>query len=189
LDVGTPVRGGGDSDIFRRILAAGYRIIYDPDALNWHRHMRAWKGLRRQVNGYESADFAVWARSLLMEGELEALAQSGNWLRRELPALVSALLQKPGSAPPDLAIVRLLRCSRALGLPLRPLKLRRKGHCERRRPAISVIIPTHNRRADLERMLEALKVQHFLGGSRGYYCIRWFSGWNTGYVEGLQSAF
>jgi hypothetical protein len=108
LDVGTPVRGGGDSDIFRRILAAGYRIVYDPGALNWHRHRRDWEGLRRQVNGYESAGFAVWARSLLMEGELEALAQSGNWLRRELPSLVRSLLHRPGSAPLDLAISRLL---------------------------------------------------------------------------------
>jgi glycosyltransferase involved in cell wall biosynthesis len=108
LDVGTPVRGGGDSDIFRRILAAGYRIVYDPDALNWHRHRRDWEGLRRQVNGYESAGFAVWTRSLLMEGELEALTQSRNWLRRELPALVRSLLRQPGSGPPDLAIARLM---------------------------------------------------------------------------------
>jgi hypothetical protein len=93
--------------MLNRILAAGYRIVYDPEALNWHLHRSDWEGLRRQVNGYESAGFAVWTRSLLMEGELEALTQAGNWLRREIPSLARSLLQMHGSAPRDLAIARL----------------------------------------------------------------------------------
>ena len=106
LDVGTPVQGGGDSDIFGRILAKGFRIVYDPEALNWHRHRRDWEGLRRQLRGYESAGFAVWTRSLIVEGELEALAQAWHWLNRELPALARSLLGLPGSAPRDLILAR-----------------------------------------------------------------------------------
>src|SRR3712207_8456109 len=38
LDAGTRALAGGDTDLFRRILRQGYRIAYDPQALNWHRH-------------------------------------------------------------------------------------------------------------------------------------------------------
>ena len=106
LDVGTPVRGGGDSDIFRRILSGGYRIVYDPEALNWHRHRRDWQGLRRQLCGYESAGFAVWTESLIRDGNLGALLQAWDWLRRELPALARTLLMLPGRSPRDLIWAR-----------------------------------------------------------------------------------
>ncbi len=49
LDVGTPSAGGGDLDIFHRLLAAGHRIRYEPDALVWHQHRRAISGLHKQI--------------------------------------------------------------------------------------------------------------------------------------------
>jgi GT2 family glycosyltransferase len=113
LDVGTPVRGGGDTDMFRRILAAGYRIVYDPEALNWHRHRRVWRDLRRQLYGYESAGFAVWARSLLVERELEALKRAWEWCWRELAGLAASLLRRPGTPPVDLVLARF--CGAAIG--------------------------------------------------------------------------
>ena len=106
LDVGTPVRGGGDTDMLRRILAGGYRIIYDPEALNWHRHRTAWRDLRRQLRGYESAGFAVWTRSLLVEREFGALQQAWKWLWREIPGLYASLLRRPGTPPIDLVLAR-----------------------------------------------------------------------------------
>ena len=36
LDAGTKSLAGGDADYFRRIVRAGWRIAYDPEALNWH---------------------------------------------------------------------------------------------------------------------------------------------------------
>ena len=106
LDVGTPVRGGGDTDILRRILATGYTIVYDPEALNWHRHRCSWRELRRQLYGYESAGFAVWMRSLLTEGNLEAFKQAWDWIWREFPVLGRSLLRLPGSTPLDLILAR-----------------------------------------------------------------------------------
>ncbi len=106
LDVGTPVRGGGDTDIFRRILAAGFRIVYDPEAVNWHRHRRDWAGLRRQLYGYESAGFAVWTRSLFMDGELAAAELAWRWIRREVPAIVRQLVQRSRNTPQDLSRAR-----------------------------------------------------------------------------------
>lgn len=106
LDVGTPVRGGGDTDMLRRILDAGYNIVYDPEALNWHRHRNTWEGLRRQLYGYESAGFAVWTRSLLFERNLEAIKQAWNWIWRELPGLYNSILRRTNSTPLDLVLAR-----------------------------------------------------------------------------------
>jgi glycosyltransferase involved in cell wall biosynthesis len=48
LDVGTPSHGGGDLDIFHRILAAGKVIRYEPNALVWHQHRRSMPALHKQ---------------------------------------------------------------------------------------------------------------------------------------------
>lgn len=105
LDMGTPVGGGGDTDLYRRILLQGYRIVYEPEALCWHRHRRTWADLRRQVRGYEAARFAVLTRSLL-EGRLDAFGQAWGWLQRELRQLGRSLLKRPGSTPLDLIVER-----------------------------------------------------------------------------------
>jgi GT2 family glycosyltransferase len=103
LDMGTPVGGGGDTDLYRRILLQGYRIVYEPEALCWHRHRQTWGELRRQMRGYEAARFALFTRSLL-EGRLGALKHAWDWLEREVSQLARALLRRPGSMPLDLIV-------------------------------------------------------------------------------------
>lgn len=49
LDVGTPSFGGGDIDMFHRVLAAGLDLQYEPTALVWHQHRRDRPGLYRQI--------------------------------------------------------------------------------------------------------------------------------------------
>jgi len=49
LDVGTPSSGGGDLDIFHRIMAAGLMLRYEPSAWARHRHRRDIEGLDRQI--------------------------------------------------------------------------------------------------------------------------------------------
>ena len=49
LDVGTPAQGGGDLDLFHRLLAAGHLLRYAPDALVWHQHRRTMPELWRQL--------------------------------------------------------------------------------------------------------------------------------------------
>jgi len=49
LDVGTPAQGGGDLDLFHRLLAAGHLMRYAPDALIWHQHRRTMPELWRQL--------------------------------------------------------------------------------------------------------------------------------------------
>jgi hypothetical protein len=49
LDVGTPSHGGGDIEIFHRIVANNFVVAYEPSMLIWHYHRREWKALRKQI--------------------------------------------------------------------------------------------------------------------------------------------
>ena len=49
LDVGGPAGGGGDLELFHRLVAAGYSLLYEPAAIVWHIHRRDRAGLRRQL--------------------------------------------------------------------------------------------------------------------------------------------
>jgi glycosyltransferase involved in cell wall biosynthesis len=108
LDAGTPTKSGGDHDMFTRILLAGYRIVYDPAALSWHRHRREWPELRDAVRGYGTG---VWAylTAQVMRGELRALVVALRWLMWQLIDLARAvLLRSPKRV--DLSIAELRGC-------------------------------------------------------------------------------
>ncbi len=48
LDTGAPLPGGGDLDIFYRVIRAGHPLVYEPRFLVFHQHRREMAGLRRQ---------------------------------------------------------------------------------------------------------------------------------------------
>lgn len=48
LDTGPPLPGGGDLDIFYRVVRSGRPLVYEPAMLVFHRHRRDHLGLRRQ---------------------------------------------------------------------------------------------------------------------------------------------
>jgi GT2 family glycosyltransferase len=48
LDTGSPLPGGGDLDIFYRVVRAGYPLVYEPRMLVFHKHRREYAALRRQ---------------------------------------------------------------------------------------------------------------------------------------------
>jgi glycosyltransferase involved in cell wall biosynthesis len=48
LDSGAPVPGGGDLDMFYRIIRGGYALIYEPRFLVFHQHRRELAGLYNQ---------------------------------------------------------------------------------------------------------------------------------------------
>jgi glycosyltransferase involved in cell wall biosynthesis len=48
LDTGTPLPGGGDLDIFYRIIRAGHTLVYEPRYMVFHEHRASESGLRRQ---------------------------------------------------------------------------------------------------------------------------------------------
>src|SRR5690606_14098778 len=48
LDTGAPLPGGGDLDIFYRVIRAEYPLVYEPACLVFHQHRRELTALRRQ---------------------------------------------------------------------------------------------------------------------------------------------
>ncbi|MFE3830067.1 glycosyltransferase family 2 protein [Streptomyces sp. NPDC059092] len=74
---GTPAKGGDDLYAFVRVLAAGHRLRYTPEALVWHHHRETWQDLRNQAYGY-GAGLTAYLTAILVRH----------------PALLPALLAK-----------------------------------------------------------------------------------------------
>lgn len=124
LDGGTPTYSGGDTEMFSRILAAGYRIVYEPAALSWHRHRRSWKELCQITYGYGVGVYAMWTQKLLYDRELSVPLFAWRWLWYEqLPRFVRSLLRRQDAIPLDLCLAELRGC---LTGPPAYLKSRRK---------------------------------------------------------------
>ena len=49
LDVGTPSNGGGDIEMFFRVLCEGFTLVYEPNAIVRHRHRRDYGALSTQI--------------------------------------------------------------------------------------------------------------------------------------------
>ncbi|MFQ5963175.1 MAG: glycosyltransferase family 2 protein [Candidatus Scalinduaceae bacterium] len=124
LDCGTLSRTGGDQEYFYRTLSRGYRIVYEPAALVWHRHRREWSALRNCIYGYGVGLFAWWTRCLLVEKEFTLLKVAPSWFwQHHVRNLVRALLKRPGHLPLDLALSDFFG---ALTGPINYIRSRRK---------------------------------------------------------------
>ncbi len=110
LDGGTPTRSGGDHEMFSRVLAAGFRIVYDPAALNWHRHRRTPDELRETLRGYGTGVYAMWTRALL-NGEVSVLKHALAWLRHgQIPELARSLRPSARRIPLAFVLAELRGC-------------------------------------------------------------------------------
>jgi O-antigen biosynthesis protein len=109
LDVGTPTNGGGDLEIFFRVLKAGHALVYEPAALVRHRHRREYAALRTQLanNGIGFYAYLVRTAQAYPE-ERGAVIRLGLWwmwwwhARRLLHSLT-----RRSSLPRDLIIAEL----------------------------------------------------------------------------------
>jgi len=90
LDAGTRTHSGGDNEMFIRILAAGYRVVYDPRAVSWHRHRRTYDEVREVVRGYGTGVCASWTGRLVEHGDLGVLRLAWRWFKHDhLPMLLA----------------------------------------------------------------------------------------------------
>ena len=114
--------------MFTRILAAGYRIVYDPAALNWHRHRRTRREVRRTLYSYGVGLYAGWTKRLLSEGDATVFRTACGWFwRDQLPVLMSSLLRRPDSVPLDLPLAQLYGCALGPWIYLFSLRSRHRG--------------------------------------------------------------
>jgi GT2 family glycosyltransferase len=124
LSPGTPARAGEDYELFSRILRSGYRIVYDPAAISWHRHRRSWQELRQAIFGYGIAVYAQWTHTFFVEHEFTIPRLALAWFGyKQLPNLIRSLLRKPDCFPLDLLLAELTGC--AVG-PFAYLRSRRR---------------------------------------------------------------
>lgn len=111
LDAGTAARSGGDHELFGRILAAGYNIVYEPAAVSWHRHRRTWPELRDTLRGYGTGIFAVVTRRVLRDREPAALVHGLRWFcRHYFRTLGRTFLRRPNAVPRDLIFAEVAGC-------------------------------------------------------------------------------
>lgn len=106
LDVGTPSNGGGDLEMFFRVLKAGHALVYEPAAMVRHRHRRDYADLRRQIENNGIGFYAYLVRTAQAHPEERAaILRLGLWwlwwwnARRLLRALV-----RPRAFPIDLIL-------------------------------------------------------------------------------------
>jgi O-antigen biosynthesis protein len=117
LDVGTVTNGGGDLEMFFRVLQEGHTLVYEPSALVRHRHRRDYAQLRRQITDFGVGFYAYLVRSAMTyRDERWALIRLGLWqlwwwnIRRLFISFVH-----PGRLPRDLIFAELRGSLMGLG--------------------------------------------------------------------------
>jgi hypothetical protein len=73
LDVGTITRGGGDLEMFWKVVQAGNSLRYEPSALVRHSHRRSYAELKEQVRSNGRA-FPFFLVSVMREGGIQPRA-------------------------------------------------------------------------------------------------------------------
>lgn len=98
LDVGTPTNGGGDQEMFLRVLMEGYAVLYEPRALVRHRHRRGYHQIRRQISGWGTGTYAILTRTALAypatSWAVGLLALRGVW--QQTRRLAASFVRPPG---------------------------------------------------------------------------------------------
>jgi glycosyltransferase involved in cell wall biosynthesis len=109
LDVGTPTNGGGDLEMFFRVLVEGHTLVYEPAALVRHRHRRDYALLRTQLANNGIGFYAFLSRSVrAYPRERRAIVGLGLWWlwRWNLRRLLISYLH-PAHFPRDLILAEL----------------------------------------------------------------------------------
>jgi GT2 family glycosyltransferase len=94
LDTGPPLPGGGDHDIFYRVIRAGYPLVYEPSYLVFHQHRRTMKKLSNQYWTWGLSVMAFASKAYDMDLPLRAMWRKliVGWFRKKLKELTMAML-------------------------------------------------------------------------------------------------
>jgi GT2 family glycosyltransferase len=84
LDVGTVTNGGGDLDMFFRVLKFGHTLVYEPAAMVRHRHRRDFEHLHTQIVNNGIGFYSHLVRNAIeFPDERRGLAKLAWWWLRE----------------------------------------------------------------------------------------------------------
>jgi GT2 family glycosyltransferase len=89
LDTGRPLPGGGDLDIFYRVLRAGATLVYEPQAAVYHEHRRDMAVLRRQYYTWGVGFMAYVTKSMAADPAMQTQFRGmiGWWARYQIRRL------------------------------------------------------------------------------------------------------
>lgn len=109
LDVGTPANGGGDLEMFFRVLKERHALVYEPSAMVRHRHRRDYGALRTQLANNGMGFYSYLMRTArAYPDERLAIARLASWwlwwwnIRRMMRALFN-----PRAFPIELILAEL----------------------------------------------------------------------------------
>jgi GT2 family glycosyltransferase len=169
LDAGTATQSGGDLYALYRILAAGYRVVYDPGTYVLHRHRPDLESMHRTIRGYGVGLSAALIKLLMEEREIGAFG-AWSWLIKQwIESLagdedrrrIGREYLRGGLAGPA-ALRRAKRengCRvQGVGCPENPPDTRHPTP-NTQHPHVSVIVTTRARPEALRRCLDALADQ------------------------------
>jgi len=111
LDAGTPTQSGGDHEFFARVLLAGYHIVYEPEAVSWHRHRRTWKEAVNAIHGYGIGVYAFWTRLFFEEKQYSIILFPKHWLlQTQLPNFYKSVFKIKKSYPLSFLLAEFRGC-------------------------------------------------------------------------------
>jgi len=111
LDAGTPTQSGGDHEFFARVLLAGYHIVYDPEAVSWHRHRRTWKEAVNAIHGYGVGVYAFWTRLFFEEKQYSIILFPKHWLlQTQIPNFYKSVFKIKKSYPLSFLLAEFRGC-------------------------------------------------------------------------------
>lgn len=179
LGSGTPAGAAEEYDLFCRLLAAGDRLVFDPEQIVWHRHRRDTGALQRTLFAYARGSTAYATQRVLLDGDLGAARILQWWWLRHLPReLVRIAARDRGRSELRLLLAEALGTlsgpfglwtSRRSRRDVRQLDLPKPGSpvaaarptVAREAGSVSVVVPTRDRAASLERLLRELALQSY----------------------------
>jgi glycosyltransferase involved in cell wall biosynthesis len=108
LDTGGPLPGGGDLDIFYRVIRAGYPLVYEPKYLVFHQHRRDLAGLRRQYWSWGLGFMAFVVKSYQQDPPQRSklCRLVGWWFKDQLRQFAESLIGRH-ALPPGMILAEL----------------------------------------------------------------------------------
>lgn len=108
LDQGPPLPGGGDLDIFHRVIRAGETIVYEPTMAVYHEHRPTREGLRSQYRSWGQGFMAFVSKVRGRDPELRPLVRRtvAWWFLSHVRRVAGSLVGR-GTLAPDFALAEL----------------------------------------------------------------------------------
>lgn len=109
LDVGTVTNGGGDTEMFFRVLKEGHALVYEPRAMVRHRHRREYPRLRKQLADNSIGLYSYLVRTALAypDARLAVLWFATWWFWRWNVRRLLASFVRPPDVPRELILAEL----------------------------------------------------------------------------------